>query len=211
MIRSAPTRLFGDVTSAKRRPPTPAIPPSCSNNYEHIDMLEEMRNPGYAIPEIETSSFVAHLLPPLRDGISIENIVASLIGEGAAASGQSWISHRSTRSDGLKDSCGTLLASIHNLLERASSLAVRNRPHLQKVIRMVLPRPRQRRASRQKMSLQRAYFVLKEFRDRSARKTTRGNQAHSWPDIALAAEVKTEDTPESREEVSDENILSDRL
>ena len=197
MIRSAPDRLLDDATLPTWHLPKP------SREFQHTDMLEEIRNPGYAIPEIGMSAFVTHLLPPLRDGISVEAVMASLVTKGVVSCEQDWMVRRSTRSRGLKDNHSVLLFSFQKLYNTAVSLAAQDARNLEQIISMDLPL-RPRRTLRQNVTLQRVYFILKEPGSHTNGKKARRNRAYSLSNIALAVEVKTDDTPESREEASAE-------
>ncbi|OCB90616.1 hypothetical protein A7U60_g2134 [Sanghuangporus baumii] len=158
-----------------------------NHKVDRFSILEELRDPGYAIPEITTSSFSGHLLPPLRDGINVKDVVASLKREGLIDSeeGQMWLKTGTRSATG----GGNTFAPLVEIFDKAISAVSATTPHLEQVIEMILLPNRHRRSDR-RIRLPSACFVLKSSRERTSARKKNAPLSLSWSDFALTMELK---------------------
>ncbi|KAL5479068.1 hypothetical protein ACEPAI_2356 [Sanghuangporus weigelae] len=159
-----------------------------NHKVDRFSILEELRDPGYAIPEITTSSFSSHLLPPLRDAINVNDVVMSLKREGLIDSegGQMWLK------TGLRSATGrggNTFAPLIEIFDKAVSAVSATAPHLEQIIEMVLLPNRHRRSDR-RVRLPSACFVLKSSRERTSARKKNTHLSLSWSDFALTMELK---------------------
>ena len=201
-MRSVPVQTFPGCPFNFKRRAARSPAPSCINleTAKCVDMLEEAQNPGYTIPEVDPEVFVRHLLPPLRDGLNVEDVESPLVDEGVLTTLQTWkaaISSKKTKAEDSKS-----FTPLRDLFERAAALASKNAPHIKEIVQMAFLPSRPKRASRRKLPPQRAYFTLKKDSWRySAGRKPKKNGTYTWFDVALTAEFKKNNTPEARKDV----------
>ncbi|KAL5525385.1 hypothetical protein ACEPAF_9255 [Sanghuangporus sanghuang] len=138
---------------------------------ELIDFEEELSNPGYVFPVIEACAFVDHLLPPLRHGVDVKNIVSMLRKKGHIDSTGRWKDFRGV-SGGKRRKKYDSFAPLVDIFEKATSIASAKVSHLEQVLEMVLipERSKDGRGSgrRGSTSSQTACFILKDREERTA-------------------------------------------
>ncbi|KAL5520261.1 hypothetical protein ACEPAG_9474 [Sanghuangporus baumii] len=162
------------------------------NKEEKINIAEELTNPSYVFPEIDTNSFINCLLPPLREGTDITRIRSSLSKRGFVGFGGKW-KGLWTVSGGKRRKKRDTFAPLVDIFRRATSVAAANIPHLKKTMDMVLllaPEERDRC-----VSLQDACFLLKDKEN-----TTEHHTINSWDDIALTVSYRRISNDETRKE-----------
>ena len=153
---------------------------------EHFSVLEELRNPGYAIPEIATSAFVDQFLPPLRPGINVKDIVKSLKRDGLLGSKGRRRRSRASLRNGAKKRVVDAPACLAEIFDKATSAVSQSAIELKQTIKMLmLPKYQNPEGAITRSS---ACLALRNATER--RSVDRGNDpaSLSWFDIALTAE-----------------------
>ncbi|KAL5525388.1 hypothetical protein ACEPAF_9258 [Sanghuangporus sanghuang] len=97
---------------------------------EFIDFKEELNNPGYVFPVIETRAFVDHLLPPLRKGVNVKNVKSTLKKRGYIDASSKW-KDLWTVSGGKRRKKHDTFAPLVDIFEKATSVASARLPHLE--------------------------------------------------------------------------------
>ncbi|KAL5496161.1 hypothetical protein ACEPAH_3078 [Sanghuangporus vaninii] len=167
---------------------------------ELIDFEEELSNPGYVFPMIEACAFVDHLLPPLRHGVDVKNIVSMLRKKGHIDSTGRWKDFRGV-SGGKRRKKSDCFAPLVDIFEKATSVASAKASHLEQVLEMVLIPERSKdgrgSGSRGSTSSETACFVLKDREEQTAGASAEKRTISSWFDIALTAGLRRTSSQES--------------
>ncbi|KAL5479042.1 hypothetical protein ACEPAI_2330 [Sanghuangporus weigelae] len=162
------------------------------NKEEKINISEELRNPGYVFPEIDTNSFMNYLLPPLREGIDTKSIRSKLSKRGFTGFGGKW-KGLWTVSGGKRRKKHDTFAPLVDIFQRATCVAAAKISHLKQIMDIVLlsaPEKRDRCVSSQD-----ACFLLRDKEN-----TTEHHTTGSWDDIALTSSFRRNSSDETRKE-----------
>ncbi|KAL5520260.1 hypothetical protein ACEPAG_9473 [Sanghuangporus baumii] len=189
MVSPSTLGLFGESSSL-----------NVENNEEFINPEEELRNPGYVFPEIDTSSFINHLLPPLKEGIDIKSIRSALSKKGFTGFGGKW-KGLWTVSGGKRRKKHDTFAPLVDIFQRATSVAAAKMPHVERIIGMVLlSAPERREGYPRSTSSQDACFVLKDQEKTTFTRNMRHHAINFWDGIALTASFRRNSNDETRKE-----------
>ncbi|KAL5520239.1 hypothetical protein ACEPAG_9452 [Sanghuangporus baumii] len=175
-----PSRVTSsDLASSSQSTP---LPPgfTTTEDGEYVSVSERLGNPGYSIPEISAQNFFDFLLPPLRDGIAVQDVISSLKAEGLfnSFSGLS-APFANKRED-------EMFAPLADIFNKATFLAALASPCLQQTIQLVLLSNRSRNGGR----VPHAYFSVNNAKDNSTERSGREEtlRTFSWADVAFTSE-----------------------
>ncbi|KAI5117127.1 hypothetical protein M0805_007974, partial [Coniferiporia weirii] len=182
---------------------TPARARSVDHHSYRNGSLNERRTAivgdlGQSIPEVDLEFFFDNILPPLRNGLEVDQIVASLKSGGIIEGGRwKWFSI-----DPCKEAVPEPLAFQHvgdifNSIIKAAN--EKSHGHEQMFTLRMTPNsaPVSERASRAKPD---GYMILKEAEDKFG---TNKKARRSWYDLALALEAKKSETDTNKR---DDNV-----
>ena len=160
--------------------PGPADGPFTSFEDHFPDIINPWQSPGYVIPEIDATSFLNSFLPPLKDGIILEDVFSTLEAECLLDSSGSW-THGTTFWREKE------FISLKNLFKRSVSIARQNSSALGQTIDLMIPD-----ASLPSQSLQQrsSYFVLRGTEKRVASKHSTNRNTNSWFDVAVPVALR---------------------
>ena len=178
-----------------------SIASASNNKEERFSIVEEIRNPGYAVPEIAASAFLDHLLPPLQPDISVKDVLKTLKKDGLLASkGRRKHSRTSPRHSRKKMAINTL-AYLAEIFDKATSAASRSTPCLEQTIEMLML-PKRQQNSDGAVTRSSACFALKNAVGVRSSTKRNGPTSLSWFDIALTAEFSKTNCDTSSKSVS---------
>ncbi|KAL5520223.1 hypothetical protein ACEPAG_9436 [Sanghuangporus baumii] len=217
----AESQISTDIQSDMHRPHTPenrirlqdehlikATPASYHSTHGHdflsggLDSMRDavLRDFHYAVPEIDPESFVKNILPPLKDGIDIEDIVASLKSGGII-----------TPDDKLKpfeiDPCkqksaeDTVFAPLEDICRQVTLLATRTAPDVEQVFVLKLLPHVTPKSDRDSTTRPDAYFILKAVESQIMRAIRKEDKVRWWYDISPTGEFKKGNSPADRNDV----------
>lgn len=176
--------------------------PASAGPDEFKATLEEVRSNRRgevtcSIPVVNLKSFLGYLLPPLRDGIDVESVMASLRDEGSITSAGDWRAFKDNREEkGNSDETfsAAFLETFRAVVDTASRQA-NTEPTFVFVVATNVPSKDQRT----RKTNPGGYIILREAEQRSE-----GNRGRTrwWYDIALTTEFRRKDNAWARNVVS---------
>ncbi|KAL5525389.1 hypothetical protein ACEPAF_9259 [Sanghuangporus sanghuang] len=196
-----PSRVSGsDLTYSSQCTP---LPPgfTTTEDGEYVSVSERLRNPGYSIPEISAQNFFDFLLPPLRDGIAIQDVISSLKAEGLF---DSFNGLSASPTNEREDEMFVPLADIFN---EATFLAAMASPHLRQTIRLVLLGNPSRKGRR----VPHAIFSVNNAKDNFTARSVHNEilKTFSWADVAFTSEFDFGMTGEVWDNIVHNRIILD--
>ncbi|KAL5479070.1 hypothetical protein ACEPAI_2358 [Sanghuangporus weigelae] len=144
------------------------------------DIVKLFQRPGYAIPEIDTTSFLNNLLPPLSDETLIEGVISSLKDEGVIDARGSW-------KDGAKLWQEMEFVALRHVFEKSVSISCARAIHLEQTIRLMLP---DCSLKSQLCSQRSSYFVLMDKEERSVAECSMDRNTCSWFSVAIPVALR---------------------
>ncbi|KAL5496143.1 hypothetical protein ACEPAH_3060 [Sanghuangporus vaninii] len=166
---------------------------------EGLDSMRDavLRDFHYAVPEIDPESFVKNILPPLKDGVNIEDIVASLK-SGGIITPDGKLKPFETDPCKQKSAEDMVFAPLEDICRQITLLATRTAPDVEQVFVLKLLPHVTPKSDRDSTTRPDAYFILKAVEDQIMHAIKKEDKVRWWYDIGPTGEFKKGNSPADR-------------
>ena len=182
-------------------PPKPASAETCDEIKATLEEIcsTDRGEVTCSIPIVELESFLSYLFPPLRDGIDLESITASLRGEGSIIPTNNWKTFETSgeEKDGDEEIVSVAFLGIFHAIVNVAMRRANIEPNFVLALSDIDPSTDQ---ITKKMSPG-GYFILREAEERTPLSEEKQGRTRRWYDIALTTEFRSRNNARARNAV----------